>query len=108
MDPSELSFDNYWTLISPSHDFDNRYDAAKAEWEAHPEKQEPIIRWLKKHGAYPGRNPYFFIQDWQVKPPRRQVLSFKEYYARYNTTEERDGWKRVHLENEQKTIYVKN
>ena len=105
MDPSELSFDNYWRLFQPSSDFDNRYDAAKAEWEAHPEKQEPIIRWLKKHGAYPGRNPYFFILDFQVK--RRQVLSFDDYYKHYHTTEERDGW---HMENPtgQKVIYVKS
>ena len=105
MDPSELSFDNYWCLFRPSSDFDNRYDAAKAEWESHPEKQEPIIQWLQKRGRYPGRNPYFFILDFQLK--KQQTLSYADYYARYGTTEERDGW---HMANPtgQKVIYVKN
>jgi len=38
--------------------------------------------------------------------PRRETLSFNDYYAKFGTTEERDGWK---MENPtgQKVIYVK-
>lgn len=38
--------------------------------------------------------------------PKPQLLSYSEYYARYGTTEEKDGWK---MENPtgQKVVYVK-
>ena len=106
MDPSELTFDTYWTLIKPAPTFYSRYDAAKRVWDAHPDKHESIIGWLKKHGAYPNRNPYFFILDWQAKKVKQEILSFNEYYMRYGTTEERDGWKMANPTG-QKVIYVK-
>ena len=99
-----MDFNNYWQLIGGDVNFSNRKPAAEMAWDNHPEKQEPIIRWLKKHGAYPDRNPYFFILDFQVK--RQQVLSFEDYYKRYHTTLETNGWK---MENPtgNKVIYVK-
>ena len=59
-------FNTYWNLIRPDAVFQNRREAAEQEWLKHPEKHKAIIRWLRKHGAYSGRNPYFFIQDFQV------------------------------------------
>ena len=100
-----MDFNDYWLLIGGDVNFSNRKVAAEQAWNNHPEKQEPIIRWLKKHGAYPGRNPYFFILDFQLK--RQQTLSYADYYARYGTTEERDGWKMANPTG-QKVIYVKN
>ena len=99
-----MDFNIYWTLIGGDIHFANRRDAAKQAWDAHPEKHFAIITWLRAHGKYPNRNPYFFILDFQNK--RTQTLTFQQYYARYGTTEERDGWK---MENPtgQKVIYVK-
>ena len=62
-----MDFETYWNLFSPSEDFTNRKEPARRLWAQHPEKHEPIIRWLRAHGSYKGRNPYFFIQDFQVK-----------------------------------------
>ena len=53
--------------MKPLPKFENRKRAAEDEWNRHPEKQILIIRWLDQHGAYPGRNPYFFIQDFQPR-----------------------------------------
>ena len=106
MDSKELTFERYWTLFNPDKEFENRQEAARQEWNAHPEKQESIIAWLSKHGTYRGRNPFFFIKDWQVKQPRQQVLTYNDYYARYGTTEERDGWKMANPTG-QKVIFVK-
>ena len=41
-----------------------------------------------------------------LRKARKQILSFDDYYARFHTTEERDGW---HMENPtgNKVIYVK-
>jgi hypothetical protein len=41
------------------------------------------------------------------QPPKPQTLSFNDYYTKFGTTEERDGWRRVFLPEKQKTIYVK-
>ena len=100
-----MDFETYWQLIGGDVKFSNRKAAAETAWSQHPEKHSAIIDWLQKHGRYPGRNPYFFILDFQLK--RRQVMSFADYYARYHTTLETDGW---HMENPtgNKVIYVKN
>ena len=37
-----------------------------------------------------------------------QTLSFADYYAKFGTTEEQDGWQRTFLPEQQKTIYVKH
>ena len=100
-----MDFEQYWTLIGGDIHFANRKEAAKTAWDAHPEKHQAIISWLQTHGRYPSRNPYFFILDFQAKH-RQQVLSFNDYYTRYGTTEERDGWRMENPTGNQ-VIYVK-
>ena len=39
--------------------------------------------------------------------PKVQIISGDEYYKRYNTQAEQDGWKRVFIKEQQKTIYIK-
>jgi hypothetical protein len=51
-------------------------------------------------------NPYYAIQK-NGNPPRKQVMSFDDYYARFHTTEPHDGWVRTFLPDQQKTIYIK-
>ena len=100
-----MDFNDYWTLIGGETNFSNRKAAAERVWNlCAPEKQQAIILWLRTHGRYPGRNPYFFILDFQVK--RQQTMSYQLYYAKYGTTEERDGW---HMANPtgNRVIYVK-
>ena len=101
-----MDFEQYWTLIGGDVNFANRKEAARTAWYAHPDKHEAILKWLQVHGRYTGRNPYFFILDFQSRV-RQQILSFNDYYARYGTTEERDGWKMANPTG-QKVIYVKN
>ena len=103
----KTDFETYWALFRPDANFDNRKDATKIEWDAcSPDKQQAIIAWLRKHGAYKGRNPYFFIQDFRVMQPKQQMLSYDAYYAKYGTTAETDGW---HMENPtgNQVIYVR-
>ncbi len=102
-----MDFETYWTLFRPDIHFENRREAARLEWEATPpDKQQAIIRWLQRHGAYKGRNPYFFIKDFQFKKPRVQMMSYNDYYVKYGTTLEQDGWKMANPTG-QKVIYVK-
>ena len=104
----KTDFETYWALFKPDAQFENRMDATRIEWDAcAPDKQQAIIAWLRKHGAYRGRNPYFFIQDFRVRQPKQQVLSYDAYYTKYGTTLERDGWKMTNPTGNQ-VIYVKN
>ena len=76
----KTDFESYWTTINAGTEFEDRKNAAREEWMKHPEKQEPIMRWLNKHGAYPGRNPFFFIQDFKIrvpKVPQRQPVNYR-------------------------------
>ena len=100
-----MDFNRFLTLFQPDNEFTNRLGAAQRLWEqSTPAKQSAIIAWLETHGAYKGRNPYFFILDFK---PQQMQMSYADYYRRYGTTEEQDGWKRKFLPEKQTTIYVK-
>ena len=90
-----IDFNDYWTAMNPLPEYHNRKMAAREEWNNHPEKHQTIMTWLKRHGDYPDRNPYFFIRDFTVPRPRSQEMSFRDYYARFGTTEEQGGWKMI-------------
>ena len=73
-----MDFEHYWTLIGGDVNFADRKMAAQRAWSlCAPDKQQAIIAWLQTHGRYPGRNPYFFILDFQTK--RRETLTFAQY-----------------------------
>lgn len=103
---NNTTFETYWNLMRPNLLFENRKEAARNEWDKYPEKHKSIIAWLQEKGAYPNRNPFFFIQDFKVQKVRQQTLTFREYYARFGTTLEQDGWKMTNPTGQQ-VIYVK-
>ena len=99
-----MDFNQFFSLFQPDEEFRSRLGAAQRLWEqCSPTKQGAIIAWLETHGRYPGRNPYFFILDFK---PQQQTLSFNDYYAKYGTTEPRDGWQMANPTGN-KVIYVK-
>ena len=64
-----MDFETFWDLFHPDASFLNRHDACKQEWDKCPQdKRAAILTWLRQHGAYKGRNPYFFIVDFRVQP----------------------------------------
>ena len=100
-----FDFETYWEKIGGDTYFANRKAATELEWAKHPDKHRPIILWLIEHGTYPQRNPFFFIQDFKLRPVK--TMSFNDYYIKYGTTEDTDGWHKVNPTG-QKVIYVKN
>ncbi|MBO4332049.1 MAG: hypothetical protein J5875_02675 [Paludibacteraceae bacterium] len=72
----DYTFEEYWDAIQPDAKFANREEAAREEWDKHPEKHAAIMRWLKIHGAYPNRNPYFFIQDFTVRADKTEPTNY--------------------------------
>ena len=99
-----MDFNTFLSLFQPDKEFTNRLGAAQRLWEqCSPHKQQAIIAWLETHGKYPGRNPYFFILDFK---PQQMQMSYREYYAKFGTTEEQGGWHMANPTGNQ-VIYLK-
>lgn len=101
-----MDFEQYWQLIGGNVNFSDRKAATEKVWAQHPDKHNAIKEWLERHGRYPQRNPYFFILDFQLNKKRRQVLTMSEYYTKYGTTVEQDGWRQENPTGQQ-VLYVK-
>ena len=99
-------FNEFWDLYNPEPCYNNRLAATCLEWQkCSQKKRDAILSWLRTNRPPDNRNPYFFVQDF--REPRQQILSFADYYNRYGTTEDTDGW---HKENPtgEKVIFVKD
>lgn len=99
------NFELFWELFDPDPEFNNRQRACRTLWEQKGKQQQAILDFLKSGKQRSSRNPYYFLADFRDRP--RQQLSYADYYAKYGTTEETDGWVRTFLPEQQKTIYVK-
>ena len=107
-----MDFQSFWSLIENHGSVAGFYKAECADmWRNFsPEQQEAIVRAIDfklRTGRFVHFNPVMAIKDNLPKPPRRIVLSSDEYYTRYRTTEPTDGFQKIHLPEQQKTIYVK-
>jgi hypothetical protein len=104
------SFHFIWILLSPQPRYYNRKRACYELWvKLSLDKQRAIydrIKAKKDAGRYVNYNPYFAISDEINFEPEQ--LSYNEYYKRFGTTEEVQGWKKQYLAAEQRTVYILN
>ena len=106
------SFDFLWQMLD-EHGVIERYKGEAFDlWYTLTLEQQRAtylsIRNKIRAGQFVNYHPVKAIRDNIPKPPKVQKLSYAEYYAKYGTTEEQGGWKRVFMKDEQKTIYVKD
>ena len=107
------TFNFIWSLLEPKIEYANLINKCKELWDSFPiEKQRTIyatIRRKKIEKKFIDYNPLFAIQNNATEPlkPRTQTLTFKEYYARFGTTAEQDGWRMTNPTGQQ-VIYIKN
>ena len=105
------SFDYLWELLEPKKEYEPVRNRCLSLWNTFDlDKQRRIYRTIrdrKKEKLFVDYNPLFAIERFS-KEPQRQTLSFDDYYKRFGTTEEQNGWQRVFLPEKHKTIYVKN
>lgn len=107
-----IVFEEIWALLAPEGEYKRRRGACERLWGSYePGRQEAIYERIaekKRRGEFVNMNPYFAIEDNAREIcPQQQTLTYQQYYAKYGTTEEVDGWKRVFVQKEQKTIFVK-
>ena len=108
------TIEDIWALLNPQGEYKRRRGACERLWHGYDvARQEAIYMQIKRkleRGEFVHENPYFAIEDnarhIQAKPHRQQTLTFKEYYARFGTTAEQDGWRMTNPTGQQ-VIYVK-
>ena len=108
------SFQGIWALLKPQGEYKRRRQACERLWASYDaltqDRIYETIRVALEQGQWVSPNPYFAIEDVVVKAQRisrPQTITADEYYRRYRTQANQDGWERTFLPQEQKTIYVK-
>ena len=106
------TIDDIWALLAPEGEYKRRRGVCERLWSSYePGRQEAIYERISgklRRGEFVNKNPYFAIEDNAIEAhqPRRLEMSYANYYAKYGTTEERDGWKMANPTGN-KVIYVK-
>ena len=105
------TFKFIWELLNTHGVVPSKKAEAATLWATFSiEQQREIYRRIRdkiRRGKFVDYNPANAIRDNVPRAPRTQVLSYDEYYQRFGTTQPLQGWKMVRLEDQQKTIYIK-
>ena len=109
------TFNEFWELLSPKVEYANRRRTCYELWNTlSEERQEALFESISEKlskGKFVDYNPLFAMKNNSFPMGRagvgyHQTLSYADYYARYGTTEETDGWHQANPTG-QKVIYVK-
>ena len=104
------TFNEFWELLSPKVEYANRRRACFALWNELSENEQDalydVISDKLSKGKFVDYNPLFAMKNNREHHRPMQTLSFADYYAKYGTTEELDGWRQANPTG-QKVIYVK-
>ena len=101
-------FEELWVLFRQHGSSNKREEECRALWNSYSQgMQEPLfntVRRKKAQDKFVHYDPLRAMQE-NARLPREQILSYAAYYARYHTTEPRDGWQMVNPTGKQ-VIYV--
>lgn len=103
------TFEQIISLLNPDEKYNPVLQQCQQLWESFSsEKQDFVfaaIQEKKERKEFVDYNPLFALKR-TYRAPKPLILSYAEYYARYGTTEEQDGWKMANPTGKQ-VIYVK-
>lgn len=107
-----MDFQKFWLLVGTRGRVAHFYQSeCEHLWSTFsPEQQQAIYDAVNEKlqaGKFVHYNPANAIRDNIPKVPKTQVISAEEYYRRYGTQANLDGWVRTFLPEQQKTIYIK-
>ena len=108
-----MNFDDFWTLVEKNGSvaYFHKNECEDLWNRLTPEQQQSVYNDIQRKldaGLFVHYNPTKAVRDNLPKTPRIQIISADEYYRRYGTQANRDGWVRTFLPEQQKTIYIKN
>ena len=105
-----VTFEEIWRVLYEHGASSRKEEGTRRYWETlSPEQQERAFTTISsklKEGKFVQYDPIRAIKENTPKARNQQQLSYAEYYAKYGTTEEQDGWKMANPTG-QKVIYVK-
>ena len=106
-----ITFFEMWTVLEPKSEYANLFVHCKQLWDSWtPDKQEEVFLKIEKKKTehkFVDYNPLLALRNNAFERPKpQQTLSFNEYYMRYGTTLEQDGWKQANPTGHQ-VIYVR-
>ena len=104
-----VTFEQMWAVLYKHGASSRKEEGTRRYWEGlRPEQQEQVFTTITAKLAerkFVQYDPIRAIME-NLREVRQQVLTYNEYYERYGTTEEKDGWKMANPTG-QKVIYVK-
>ena len=105
------TFDFLWQLVANHGGVAEYYKSELARvWAEYSLEEQRIIysaiRDKLRAGRFVSYNPVKAVRENAPKAKAPQMLSYADYYAKYGTTEPRDGWQMVNPTG-QKVVYVK-
>ena len=104
------SFDFLWQLLENHGVVPSKKAECARLWDGYTlQQQRDIYRSIRdklRAGKFVHYDPVRAVKE---NAPRQltTTLSFNDYYARFGTTEEQGGWKRIFIKEQQKTVYIK-
>ena len=107
-----MDFEDFWILVANRGRVAHYYkDECVALWKKYtPAQQQAIYDAIEKKiraGKFVSFRPNEAILDNVPAAPQTQILSYDEHYRRYGTDMPQDGFQKVFLPDQHKTIYVK-
>ena len=102
-------FDALWAMLYEHGASAKKEEGTRRYWATlTPQQQRQVFTTIStklREDKFVQYDPIRAIKE-NLRKARKQILSFDDYYARFGTTEPRDGW---HMENPtgNKVIYVK-
>jgi len=92
------TFEEIISLLNPDEKYNPVLQKCQQLWESFSsEKQDFMYRTIlekKERKEFVDFNPLFALKR-TYRAPQEQMMSYGEYYAKYGTTEETDGWRMV-------------
>lgn len=106
-----IPFEQIWPLLYEHGASEKKEEGTRRFWaNLTPYQQEKAFTTINtklQEGKFVQYDPIRAIKENIPHHSGIEKLSFNDYYQRFGTTEEVDGWRRQFIPEQQKTIYVK-
>ena len=103
-------FNELWAKLYDHGASAKKEEGTRRYWaKLSPQQQRQVFTTISRkleEDSFVQYDPIRAIKE-NLRKERRLVISGDEYYRRYGTQANQDGWVRTHLPEEQRTVYIK-